>query len=41
MKKLVAYMLLALFALAVGACAPKNVHVKCPACQYEFDAPVE
>lgn len=43
MKRIVTVLLVAMFALSVSACAPKKdekVQVKCPACGYEFDAPM-
>jgi hypothetical protein len=43
MKKLISYVLVALLALSFAACAPMKkdtVRVKCPACGYEFDAPM-
>ncbi|MDW7644054.1 MAG: hypothetical protein SCI25_03325 [Desulfuromonadales bacterium] len=42
MKKLIAMVLVTLFALSLGACAKQTtsepVKVKCPACGYEFQA---
>lgn len=45
MKKLISLLLLSLFALSVTACAPmgqkgEKTRVKCPACGYEFEAPM-
>ncbi|MCP3176082.1 hypothetical protein MJO47_03110 [Desulfuromonas sp. KJ2020] len=44
MKKLISLVLVSLFALSLAACAPAgkgdSVRVKCPACGYEFEAPV-
>ena len=44
MKKLITMMMVALMALSLVACAgtkgDDKVRVKCPACGYEFDAPV-
>lgn len=44
MKKLISLVLLTLFALSLTACAgmkkEEKVRVKCPACGYEFDAPM-
>ncbi len=43
MKKLVTFTMIALFAVSLVACAQsggKQVKVKCPACGYEFLAPV-
>jgi len=45
MKKLVSLVLVAMFALSMSACATMGkkepVKVKCPACGYEFQAPME
>jgi hypothetical protein len=43
MKKLISIVLAALLAVSFAACAPKKtekVRVKCPACGYEFEAPM-
>jgi len=43
MKKLVLLAMVAMLALSLSACAQKGskeVKVKCPACGYEFMAPV-
>jgi hypothetical protein len=44
MKKLFSLLLVTLLALSFAACAPvkkdEKIRVKCPACGYEFDAPV-
>lgn len=45
MNKLFSLVLVALLALSFAACAPvmkeKKMRVKCPACGYEFEAPIE
>lgn len=44
MKKLFSMLLVTLLALSFAACAPvkkEKVRVKCPACGYEFEAPIE
>jgi len=45
MKRLISFVLLAVLALSLSACAgmskQKTSHVKCPACGYEFDTPAE
>ncbi len=45
MKKMVSVLLVAMFALSFAACAPmekdEKIKVKCPACGYEFETPVE
>ena len=45
MRKVLAGALAAMLSLRVAACAgstnDNKVRVKCPACGYEFDAPVE
>lgn len=45
MKKMISLLMLSLFALSVTACAPmgkqdQKTRVKCPACGYEFEAPM-
>ena len=43
MKKLITLVLMVLFAASVVACAPakaEKTRVKCPACGYEFEAPM-
>ena len=44
MKKLMTLMMVAMLALSLGACAgmkkEEKVRVKCPACGYEFEAPM-
>ena len=45
MKKLFSVALVVMMALSLVACAGsgggENVRVKCPACGYEFDAPLD
>lgn len=45
MKKMVSFLLVAALAVTLSACATTKsggaAKVKCPACGYEFDAPVE
>ncbi len=44
MTRIVTLTITALFIIALSACAPPQkapVHVKCPACGYEFDVPQE
>ena len=45
MKKLMSFALVAMMVLSLAACAStgggEKARVKCPACGYEFDAPVE
>lgn len=45
MKKLVTLVLAAMMVVSLSACAThakkKTIHVKCPACGYEFDVPVQ
>ena len=45
MKRLISFVLLAVLALSLSACAgmgkQETSRVKCPACGYEFDAPRE
>ena len=45
MKKLISFVLVAMLALSLSACAgmgkKEATRVKCPACGYEFDAPTE
>jgi hypothetical protein len=43
MKKLISLLLMVMFAISVVACAPmtkETTRVKCPACGYEFEAPM-
>jgi hypothetical protein len=45
MKRLISFVLLAVLALSLSACAGMGkqgtTRVKCPACGYEFDTPKE
>jgi hypothetical protein len=46
MKKLITLLMISVFALSLSACAGvsqkgEQARVKCPACGYEFEAPVE
>jgi hypothetical protein len=45
MKRLISFVLVAVLALSLSACAgmgkKETSRVKCPACGYEFDAPRE
>jgi hypothetical protein len=45
MKRLISFVLLAVLALSLSACAgmgkKETSRVKCPACGYEFDTPKE
>ncbi len=45
MQKLVSLLMVAMLALSLAACASTKgkdkVRVKCPACGYEFDAPIQ
>jgi len=41
MKKLISIAMMLLLALSVTACAQKPMKVKCPACQHEFETPVQ
>jgi hypothetical protein len=45
MKKTVAFLVMAVFAVSMFACAPvkkeTRTRVKCPACGYEFEVPIE
>jgi hypothetical protein len=45
MKKMVSLLLVTLLALSFAACAPmkkeQKTRVKCPACGYEFEVPIE
>ena len=43
MKKFVTVLLASMFAMSLAACAPQQeekAQVKCPACGYEFEAPM-
>lgn len=44
MKKLISFVLVAMLAMSLAACAgmgaKEGTRVKCPACGYEFDAPM-
>ena len=44
MKKLISLVLMVMFTVSLAACAPAGkqgtTRVKCPACGYEFEAPM-